>query len=276
MTSVADIMREHRDLLDKSPTSRLDTEVLLAHCLAVDRSVLFREPERQLTSEQLARVSELLNLRQAGRPVSQLTGHAEFYGVTLAVNEHVLIPRADTETLVEEALSRIGRRALSVIDLGTGSGAIAIAIAKNCAACDVTAIDSSPAALAVAEANVNRHGLKNVRVLKGDWLDLFQGEAVDMILSNPPYVASNDPHFETGGIAFEPRLALDGGADGLDAYRKLIPQAHQHLRAGGELILEHGHDQAAAIGELLQNHGFQCLGTRRDLAGHERISFGQK
>lgn len=276
MTTIAELIRHESKNLRDSATPRLDTELLLAHCLDVDRATLFREPERALSGRQIERMRDLLRQRCAGKPISQLTGKAEFYSLQLEVNQNVLIPRADTETLVDKAFGFIDQKPITIVDVGTGSGAIAIAIATQYPNSTVIALDISPEALAVARRNVLRHELNNVIVQASDWLEAINDDSADMIVSNPPYVASEDPHFSTGGIGYEPRLALDGGNDGLDAYRQIIPQAHAKLSAGGVLLLEHGFDQAELVGKLLQKSGFRDVASERDIAGRERISFGQK
>ena len=276
MTTVTEIIREHSRALHASSSPRLDTELLLAHCLKVDRSALFREPERRLTAAQSECITGLLEQRLAGRPVAQLLGKTEFYSLELEVDAHVLCPRADTETLVDEALKIIGSQTVRVIDLGTGSGAIAIAVAKHCPSCEVLALDNSSAALQITSKNIARHELKNVMTQQSNWLDGIEDVSVEMIISNPPYVASGDPLLKSVGVKFEPRQALDGGEDGLDAYRTLIPQAFDKLKPGGYLLLEHGYTQAENIRELLSGHRFKEITTHPDLAGHERICRARK
>ena len=276
MTTIAELIRDESKNLCDSATPRLDTELLVAHCLNVDRVTLFRQPERPLSAEQIETMRDLLQQRCAGKPISQLTGQAEFYSLRLEVNQNVLIPRPDTETLVDKALGYVEQKPLSIVDAGTGSGAIAIAIATHCPNSTVIALDTSPDALAVARRNVLHHELNNVSVRGSDWLETIDDDSVDLIVSNPPYVASDDPHFSIGGIGHEPRVALDGGKDGLDAYRQLIPQARAKLVADGLLLLEHGFDQANAVGKLLRESGFRDVASERDIAGRERISFGRK
>jgi release factor glutamine methyltransferase len=216
----------------------------------------------------------LAERRARGEPIAYILGEREFYGLEFGVTRAVLIPRPETELLVELALDRIpANAAVRVLDLGTGSGAIAVALAKLRPQARVTAVDVDYAALAVARANASRHGV-SVRFFCGDWFGALSGETFDLIVSNPPYVGARDPHLLTGDVRFEPQRALVGGADGLDCIRAIVAGARAHLRPGAWLLFEHGYDQAEACRALLEAHGYREVQTWPDLAGIPRVSGG--
>ena len=243
---------EHID----SPTAQLDAELLLAFVLDKPRSYLYTWPEKTLTTAQLNSFAALLERRKRGVPVAYLLGRQGFWTLDLAVAAHTLIPRAD-------------------IDLGTGSGALALAVASERQCWQVTGVDRIEAAVALAQDNQQQLGLSNVRFLRSDWFSAVAHQRYDLILSNPPYIAANDPHLQQGDVRFEPLSALVSGADGLDDIRLIIAQAPEYLTANGWLLLEHGFDQAAAVRELLHLSGFTEVSSQRDLGGHERISLGR-
>lgn len=252
---------------------RLDAQLLLLHVLGRplnDRAWLLAHDNDTLESATEMRYIEFTRRRAAGMPLAYLTGQREFYGLTLQVDRRVLDPRPDTETLVDWALELLPPQG-SVIDLGTGSGAIALALKSERPQARVAAVDTSVEALAVAQANAQGLGLE-VAFHAGHWLE-GRTERYDLIVSNPPYIAEGDPHLEK--LGHEPRLALTSGADGLDAIRTIVAQAPAHLQAGGWLLLEHGYDQAEAVRGLLTQAGFAQVQSRRDLAGIERCSGGQ-
>ena len=252
---------------------RLDAQLLLLHALGRplnDRAWLLAHDSDALDAATEMRYIELTRRRAAGMPLAYLTGQREFYGLALQVDARVLDPRHDTETLVDWALEHLTPQG-SVVDLGTGSGAIALALKSQRPGAGVEAVDTSPEALAVAQANAQRLAL-DVTFHAGNWLEDLQGK-FDLIVSNPPYIAEDDPHLDD--LGHEPRLALTSGPDGLDAIRTLITQAPAHLQAGGWLLLEHGYDQAERVRALLTQAGFSAVQSRRDLAGIERCSGGQ-
>ena len=252
-----------------------DARMLLAHVLGADRTWLIAHATDPLAATDIERFFALARRRRDGEPVAYLTGQREFWGLALAVDRSVLIPRSETETLVECALARLPLdRPVRVLDLGTGSGAIAIAIARERPQADIWATDQSQAALAIARTNAERMKLANVRWLQSDWYrDLpDREERFDLIASNPPYVAANDPHLREGDLRFEPPAALVAGSDGLDALRIIIAGARERLAAGGSLVVEHGYDQAEPVLSLLREAGFSELESRRDLAGIPRIA----
>ncbi|MFY3385519.1 peptide chain release factor N(5)-glutamine methyltransferase [Paracidovorax sp. MALMAid1276] len=256
--------------------ARIDAQLLLLHTVGRaggDRAWLLAHDTDALVPAQHAQFLALCQRRAAGEPVAYLTGHKEFYGLPLQVDARVLDPRPDTETLVDWALEAIAAlSAPRVVDLGTGSGAIALALQSQRPTAQVLAVDASRDALAVAQANAQRLGLP-VRCATSNWL-ADVGGVFDAIVSNPPYIPAQDPHL--AALTHEPLQALASGADGLDDIRTIVAQAPAHLAPGGWLLLEHGHDQAKAVRGLLQAAGFIAVCSRQDLAGIERCSGGQR
>ncbi|MGA8138825.1 peptide chain release factor N(5)-glutamine methyltransferase [Pseudomonas sp. MWU12-2345] len=273
MTIIASLLRA-ADLPD-SPTARLDAELLLAAALGKSRSYLHTWPEKIVSSEAALAFSDFLLRRRGGEPVAYILGQQGFWKLDLEVAPHTLIPRPDTELLVEAALELLPATPARVLDLGTGSGAIALALANERPAWQVTAVDRVPEAVALAERNRQRLGLNNATVLSSHWFSALDGQRFQLIISNPPYIASSDPHLAQGDVRFEPASALVAGADGLDDLRLIIAQAPAHLEADGWLMLEHGYDQAEAVRELLSAQGFSDVHSRTDLGGHQRISLGR-
>lgn len=255
---------------------RADAELLLAHVADRDRAWLFAHAGDELTTEQAADFATLVERRAAGEPVAYLTGHRGFWTLDLEVGPDTLIPRPETETLVELALARLPMGTpVRVADLGTGSGAIALAIASERPQAEVVATDFSAGALALAERNARRNGVGKVEFRRGDWYASLDDDRFDLIASNPPYIADGDPHLSEGDLRFEPPTALSSGADGLDAIREIVAGAPAHLVPGGWLLLEHGLEQGAAIRELLEQAGFVDVATERDLEDRDRISLGR-
>lgn len=248
---------------------RLDTQLLLAHHLQRSRAWLLAHDRDELDPGVVMRAEADLAQRAAGVPVAYLVGEKEFHGLPLQVNAAVLVPRPETETLVDWALELLAGQPADVVDLGTGSGAIALAVKHRCAAARVTASDASTEALAVARGNAERLQLA-VDFIAGDWWQPLEGRRFDLALSNPPYVAGDDAHLVA--LRHEPRAALTPGGDGLDALRRIIAGAPGHLRPGAWLLLEHGHDQAVAVQQLLVDRGFAAAVTRNDLAGLPRCT----
>ncbi|SDH75016.1 peptide chain release factor N(5)-glutamine methyltransferase [Pseudomonas abietaniphila] len=274
MTIIASLLRNAE--LPDSPTARLDVELLLAAALGKPRSFLHTWPERIVSTEAAQAFDGFLKRRRTGEPVAYILGQQGFWNIDLEVATHTLIPRPETEMLVETALellpSAIPHR---LLDLGTGTGAIALSLAKDRPQWTVTAVDRVDEAVELAERNRQRLHLDNAHVMRSHWFSAVEGQRFDLILSNPPYIASNDPHLVEGDVRFEPSSALVSGTDGLDDLRLIVSQAPAHLEAGGWLLLEHGYDQGAAVRELLNRHGFEQIQTRRDLGDHERITFGR-
>lgn len=253
-----------------------ETEVLLAHALGRDRAWLYAHADDALPVEPAIVFHQLLVRRAAGEPVAYLTGRREFWSLDIAVTPDVLIPRAETELLVEIALQKIPQGAqVELADLGTGSGAIALALARERPRASVLASDASAAALAVARGNAQRLGIGNVEFALGNWCEPLGGRRFDVIVSNPPYIGDTDVHLEQGDLRFEPRAALASGADGLDAIRVIVQGAPAHLKAGGWLLFEHGFEQGAACSALLEHAGYVDVFTAADLEGRERVSGGR-
>ncbi len=269
------IQQAERELRDTSDSPRLDAELLLAHSLGETRTYLMTWPDQALDEQQLAGFRSLLARRQAGEPIAYITGEREFWSLPLSVSPEVLIPRADTELLVELALERIPKDGeLHIADLGTGSGAIALAIARERPRCHVVASDIAATALAVARFNAMQLGLSNIEYRLGSWLEALDEEMFDMILSNPPYIAENDPHLARGDVRYEPRHALSSGRDGLKDLRIIAKGARRHLREGGWLLVEHGYDQGEAVQRLMKKAGYSAVACHADLAGNDRVTVG--
>ncbi|KJK05998.1 MULTISPECIES: peptide chain release factor N(5)-glutamine methyltransferase [Pseudomonas] len=273
MTIIASLLRAAE--LPDSPTARLDVELLLAAAIGKSRSYLHTWPERIVSSEAALIFAQYLQRRRSGEPVAYILGQQGFWNLDLEVAPHTLIPRPDTELLVETALELLPTTPVRVLDLGTGTGAIALALASERPQWQVSAVDRVLEAVALAERNRQRLSLDNVQVRSSHWFDALGGERFDLIISNPPYIAAEDPHLVSGDVRFEPSSALVAGADGLDDLRIIISQAPAHLQPGGWLLLEHGYDQAAAVRELLALHDFEQIESRIDFGGHERISLGR-
>lgn len=257
-------------VLKRPPIAPLEARILLAHALQLSRVQLITQSERALTGEEATSLSALFQRRISGEPIAYLVGEREFFGLPLHTTPDVLIPRPETELLVELALDRLppnGR----VLDMGTGSGAIAIAIAHVRPDACVTALDVSKAALDVARRNAARHGAQ-VEFLCSDWFNALTLEQFDIIVANPPYIVEADPHLSQGDLRFEPIDALTDHADGLSALRCIIDGAPNHLAPSGWLLMEHGYNQAPAVQELLTKQEFREVRSWKDLAGIERIS----
>lgn len=262
-------------LAEVAESPSLEAELLLAHVLGQPRTYLRAWPERSLNANSQAELQALLARRANGEPLAYLLGRREFWSLELEVAPGVLIPRADTETLVERALELIpADRPSRIADLGTGSGAIALAIASERPLARVVASDCSSPALAIARRNAENLGLGNIEFRQGDWCDALGDQRFELIAANPPYIAAADPHLAQGDLPHEPIEALAAGIDGLDDLRRIIACAPAQLTPGGHLLLEHGYEQAAAVRQLLRAGGFDELATRRDWEARERVSEG--
>ena len=281
-TRIDAALAETTQALTTSTTGRLDAELLLAHVLDKPRSYLFTWPEQLLDSTQVAGLRQLVSRRQAGVPVAYLIGQREFWHLTLKVTEATLIPRPDTELLVELALNpellswQEPSATVRVADLGTGSGAIALALASECPHWDIVAIDKSPAALAVARENAANNRITNTRFVEGSWCTPLAQNTMSLIVSNPPYIADDDPHLKEGDVRFEPISALTSGIDGLKDIRQIAQQALPCLVPGGWLLLEHGYDQGAQVQTILAQVGYTQIRTEADLADHDRVTAARR
>jgi len=252
----------------------IEAQLLLMHVLNVNRAWLIAHATDLLQAVAANNFEKLVQRRRQGEPVAHILGSREFFGLTLKVTPDTLIPRPDTETLVEAALNKINGP-MRILDLGTGTGAMALAIAKQAPQCEVIAVDASAAALAVAKENVATLQLSNVKCMASQWFAALPECKFDLIVSNPPYIEDNDPHLQQGDLRFEPFSALASGADGLQDIRQIIAQAPAYLNEGGWLMLEHGYNQAPAVQKLLNAHGFQDIQTIKDLGDNPRVTLGQ-
>lgn len=272
-------------------TASIEVRALLQAVLQVNHAYLISHPEYQLSDEQYAQYSALLERRLSGEPIAYILGEREFFGLNFMVTPATLIPRPETELLVELALQRIpissrplegesvcedGRgRKFRVLDMGTGSGAIALSIAHERPNAEVVAVDASEAALEIARLNMRQLNLNNVKLIHSDWFTALQGERFDVIVSNPPYIAADDAHLTRGDLRFEPRSALASGADGLADIRHICSHAKSYINEHGWLLFEHGYDQAKSACSLLQQAGFSEVFSAKDLSGIERVSGGK-
>lgn len=255
--------------------SRIELQMLLQRTLNVSRAYLLANPEQMLEAGQQAAYDAMLQRRLQGEPIAHLLGEREFFGLSFKVTPATLIPRPDTELLVELALQRLPPQGgVRVLDLGTGTGAIAISIAHSRPDVQVVGVDASPAALEVARENVRCLALRNVSFVQSDWFGALGTQRFDLIVSNPPYIATGDEHLTQGDVRFEPISALASGPDGLDDIRHIIAQADEFLECGAWLMLEHGYDQAQAVRDLLRQSGYAEVFSAKDMAGIERVSGG--
>ncbi len=251
---------------------RLDARLLMQHLLGITHAQFLADPDRKLGGEEVEAFMTLVLRRERGEPVAYLLGEKDFYSRAFKVTADVLIPRPDTELIVTLALKRLKTLAWPrVLDLGTGSGAIAVTIACEHPEAAVVAVDVSPAALAVARENAERLGGK-VGFIESDWFAALGDERFDLIVANPPYVAARDPHLLQDGLPFEPNLALTDGADGLSCIRRIVAAAPAHLQPGGQLLIEHGYDQAEAVRALLAAGPYAEISTWQDLSGNDRVT----
>lgn len=249
-----------------------EARLLLGHVLAKPSSWLIAHEDEVLEEGTLLSFASLAARRAGGEPVAYLVGGREFYGRDFSVSPDVLIPRPETEMLVEQAIAALGTESRArILDLGTGSGCIAVTLALELPQARVSAVDSSAAALAMAQANAQEHGAR-LRLLQSDWYDALPGERFDLIVANPPYIAETDPHLDAGDLRHEPPAALASGSDGLDAIRRIVADAPSFLEHDGRILLEHGYDQASAVRALLAAAGLTEIEQHRDLAGILRIS----
>ncbi|MFT4562424.1 MAG: release factor glutamine methyltransferase [Gammaproteobacteria bacterium] len=273
---VANLVRLGERLLSENSNARLDAELLLAHVLGCDRTAVYRDANKKVSPDQQQSFCDLVSARSSGKPLAQIVGVQEFWSLPFVVDENVLIPRPETELLVDVALLHLRRLDRPIVaDLGTGSGAIAVAISHECPNATIVAVERSIAALEIAKRNCARHARAPIYLVRANWLMGLCDHQFDLIIANPPYIASGDPLVRTTSIRFEPEAALVSGPDGLDALRQVVAGAARALKSGAVLAVEHGYNQATQVRAQFQQHGFCSIITERDLAGHERVTSGR-
>ncbi|WGC23094.1 peptide chain release factor N(5)-glutamine methyltransferase [Enterobacter ludwigii] len=268
-------LRQAASELSASESPKRDAEILLEFVTGKVRTYLLAFGETQLSAEQEAQLATLLARRKTGEPVAHLVGEREFWSLPLYVSPATLIPRPDTECLVEQALSRLPTQACRILDLGTGTGAIALALASERPDCEVTAVDVMPDAVALAQRNVARLGFPNVTVLQSSWFSALDNRTFGMIVSNPPYIDEHDPHLTQGDVRFEPLTALVAANEGLADIVHIVTTSRQHLLPGGWLLVEHGWTQGDAVRDVFIAAGYRAVETCRDYGGNDRLTLGQ-
>ncbi|AUX72558.1 peptide chain release factor N(5)-glutamine methyltransferase [Erwinia pyrifoliae] len=273
---IRDWLRAATAQLSESDSPKRDAEILLGFVTGKSRAWLIGFDDSELDAAALAQLDALLKRRTAGEPIAYLTGEREFWSLSLSVTPDTLIPRPDSEVLVEQALAHLPVAAGSILDLGTGSGAIALALASERPDCQVIGIDRIPAAVALAQHNAARLGLTNATFMPGDWFSALKQQQFAVIVSNPPYIDATDKHLSQGDVRFEPASALVAGDGGLADIKIIAAQAGQYLANGGWLLLEHGWQQGAQIRQILSDHHFCQIATCQDYGGNDRVTYGQK
>lgn len=277
MIDITSALRQATNQLeDVSPSPRIDAEVLLCHCIKQSRTYLYTYSDKPLTDQEYQDYQQLIHQRHQGQPIAYITGEREFWSMSLKVNEQTLIPRPATEKLVEVTLELLKDQAQAkVLDLGTGSGAVALALAKERPDWNITASDKNPKALALAKENAKHLGLKNIQFYLSDWFMALPEQRYHAIVSNPPYIAENDPHLQQGDLRYEPIEALVSGKDGLHDIKEIIIKSSDFLLSDGYLLIEHGYDQKHQIEGIFQNTGYTHIKCWKDSEGNDRISGGQ-
>lgn len=259
-----------------SESPKRDAEILLGFVTGKSRSWIIAFDDSELSAEQLSQLDDLLARRANGEPVAYLTGQREFWSLSLAVSPDTLIPRPDTELLVEQALAHLPETASTVLDLGTGTGAIALAIASERPDCQVTGVDRIAAAVSLAESNAQRLDIPNARFRLSNWFSAVSGEQFTLIVSNPPYIDAADEHLQQGDVRFEPDSALIAADSGLADIKQIAAEAGHYLLPGGWLLLEHGWQQAESVRTILQQNHFVSVATAKDYGGNDRVTYAQK
>ncbi|MDH3343330.1 MAG: peptide chain release factor N(5)-glutamine methyltransferase [Gammaproteobacteria bacterium] len=277
MPSIAQAIKEAtQTLAETSDSARLDAEVLLCHVLNCTATHLIAWPEKQLDIEQTQTFHQLIEQRHAGTPVAYLTGSREFWSLNFKVTPATLIPRPETETLVEFVLDKFSaQKNLKMVDLGTGSGAIAIAIASERPDWEIIASDISKEALSIATENARIHQISNIQFIESNWFEQLDQQRFDLIISNPPYIAEKDQHLSQGDVRFEPPGALSSGKTGMDDIKHITAQSKKHLNPNGWLAFEHGYDQNQPVSDCFNHYAFQEVTQLTDLSGQARISAGK-
>ncbi|WP_333872161.1 peptide chain release factor N(5)-glutamine methyltransferase [Kosakonia cowanii] len=269
-------LREAVSQLQASESPRRDAEILLGFVTGKARTFILAFGETPLTDEQQEQLAGLLARRERGEPVAHLIGEREFWSLPLFVSPATLIPRPDTECLVEQALSRLPAAPCRILDLGTGTGAIALALASERPDCQVTAVDLIPDAVALAQRNADHLGIRNIEIVQSRWFSALEGQQFSLIVSNPPYIDAQDPHLAQGDVRFEPLSALVAADNGLADLHTLIKEAPRYLLPQGWLLLEHGWQQGAAVREIFARYGWQQVETCRDYGDNERLTLGRR
>ncbi|MEH6558949.1 MAG: peptide chain release factor N(5)-glutamine methyltransferase [Oceanicoccus sp.] len=276
MATVAELLLQSKELQSVSDSARLDAELLLCFCLDKDRSYLLAWPDAKVSSECAQQFLQLIERRIDGEPIAYIVGERGFWSLDLQVNPSTLIPRPETELLVEKTLDLMADVSRAdILDLGTGTGAIALALASEKKGWNIVASDFQPQAVALAGSNKSKYSLNNVTVIQSDWFDEFVDQSFDVIVSNPPYIDPDDKHLENGDVRFEPKSALVADNHGLADLEHIISNASTYLNNQGWLLLEHGYNQSDAVQALLQEAGFSQIFTELDLAGWGRVTGGQ-
>jgi len=278
--TIAQCLKLTEEISSVTDTARLDIELLLTHILNKNRTYLFTWSDQLLTPEQTKQFHDLLSRRKNGEPIAHIIGQREFWSLSFDVNNSTLIPRPDTELLVETVLELFSgdqpETLRYCLDLGTGTGAIALALAKEKKSWKITGVDQSPAAVELAEKNRQKFQLQNAELKISDWFSNLGNQTFDVIVSNPPYIDQQDPHLSQGDLRFEPLTALVADEKGLSDIKHIIQQARNYLTPEGWLLLEHGYDQSRAVVNLFIEHGYFNIQTRKDYGGNDRVTFGKK
>ncbi len=276
MTTVSELLLKAEQSINSSESARLDAEILFCDVMQFDRSRIYSHPEQVVPDDKSALFQSLIEQRQQGRPIAHITGKKEFWSLELAISEDTLIPRPETELLVETALQMIpDNEAFNILDLGTGSGDIAMAIASERPNCKIVATDINTNALTMAKKNAETHQLQNILFCRSNWYLDIPLQTFDLIVSNPPYIRQDDEHLSQGDVQFEPELALVAGADGMQAINMILENANRYLASNASLLIEHGYDQKQLVQEAFLKHDFRQLKTFQDLSGQDRITRGQ-
>lgn len=274
---IIDALKHAKSQLHASESAQLDSELLICEVLNCERSHLYAYPEKELSEKNIESLNRFITLRSQGHPIAHLTQKKEFWSLSFHVNQDTLIPRPETEVLVEAALKRIPEKSqYDILDLGTGSGSIAIAIATERPLTNITATDKSDKALKVALQNAKNHNIKNINFINADWFNNECIHSYDLIISNPPYICENDVHLKQSDVMFEPLSALTSGVEGLDDLRLISNQAMYHLNKHGWLMVEHGYNQAKQVQQLFNENNFNSVMTIKDYSENDRVTIGKK
>ena len=274
---IVDALKHARQQLQASESAQLDSELLLCEILNCERSHLYAYPEKELTDKNIESLNQFISLRAEGHPIAHITRQKEFWSLLLHIDEHTLIPRPETEILVETSLKHVPKNSkINVLDLGTGSGAIAIAIASERPLANITATDKSDEALNIAKRNAERHNINSIHFINADWFNMGNNHSYNVIVSNPPYICNDDAHLKQGDVRFEPLSALASGKDGLDDLRIIISEANKHLNKQGWLLVEHGYNQAKQVQQLFNENNFTSISTIKDYSDNDRVTIGEK